>query len=215
MIGVTVGTGDYEETAVLAGARARAMTGLDIEFFDYGMLRKAGIADPYSARLAIFDLVDVDAVLYFDADIVMLKPWSPRSWEGCPSFVAVRDQYVGRSTIDEDLPRDNYVNSGLFIAQRRAHAAVLSDARELWKLEGDRLEMKDQTALNRALRRADVRVEYLPEFYNFMRYHLKESPADTEVLNAHYTPHGRAIAHQHLLRLLAHENLGYCLKVHI
>jgi lipopolysaccharide biosynthesis glycosyltransferase len=203
MIGVTVGVGPYEKTAFLAAARARDMTGLNITVLDEGMLRNSSLNDPYVARLAIFNVVDADCVMYFDADIVMLKPWNPRSWEDAPSFVAVRDQFIDRYGGDADLSSETYVNSGFFIAQRRSHAALLAEAYDLWLQNGSELAMGDQTALNAALSAKSVPIELLPEEYNFMRYHLRRPNVETAVLNAHYTPHGRILAHAHLVQLLS------------
>lgn len=203
MIGVTVGVGPYEKTAFLAGARARDMTGLNVSVFDEGMLQKAGIEDPHVACLAIFDLVDADCVMYFDADIVMLKPWNPRDWEDVPKFVAVRDQFIDSYGGDADLPSEAYINAGLFIAQRRHHAVLLAEAYDLWRHRGSDLRIADQTALNSVLYAKSTPIELLPEEYNYLRYHLRRPGRETAVLNAHYTPHGQILAHAHLVRLLS------------
>jgi len=179
------------------------MTGLNVAVFDEGVLNNAGIEDPHVARLAIFDLVDADSVMYFDADIVMLKPWNPRVWEDASSFVAVRDQFIDSYGGDANLASEAYVNSGFFIAQRKSHAELLAEAYSLWRNRGCELAMEDQTALNTVLSAKSAPIELLPEEYNYMRYHLRRPNVETAVLNAHYTPHGQILAHAHLVRLLS------------
>lgn len=178
------------------------MTGLEVLLIDDGMTEHLDYPHPGMVKFHIFDFASQDDVLYFDSDMVMLRPWDPTVYAGSADFVAVGDQFIDLYPYDRDVPWTHYVNTGLFIANRAHHAPVLDLARTILREADPPLIMGDQSALNRALHQSATPMRLLGEDFNYMRYHLRHPVGADEPYVAHYTPYGVEIAHARLLRLL-------------
>lgn len=184
MIGVTIGIGEgWFECAHVAARRMEDMTGLDcrvVENEDYGK----GL-HPSWWKHRLLDLYkSLDAFLYFDADMIPLKPWDPKAIfeKNGRKLCAVRDWHaetIREVFLEEKLigiPRGTYLNAGLFIFGRE-HAPVF---KETWKRRPKWHRWIDQSAWNRALYELQVQVAVLPSIYN----HLDTIAPDT--INCHY-----------------------------
>jgi hypothetical protein len=202
MQAVTLGLGPYSRTAVLAGARVREMTGLEVLVIDDGMTGHLDYPHPGLVKLHVFDFATADSVLYFDSDMVMLRPWDPSVYSGSAEFVAVADQFIDQYPYERDVAWASYVNAGLFIADRAHHRPVLELARAIWRDADPPLPLADQSALNRALHDTGTPVRLLGEEFNYLRYHLRHPVGVEEPYVAHYTPYGIELAHARLLKLL-------------
>src|SRR5205085_829647 len=98
MIAVTIGIGPvYAEMAERAAERVRAHTGLptyvlgQAEFERWIPARHIAQWGPLACMALKFHLFDIfpetDDVLYFDADLVFLRPWDPRAFAGSSRFL--------------------------------------------------------------------------------------------------------------------------------
>jgi lipopolysaccharide biosynthesis glycosyltransferase len=201
MFAVTIGIGSYTETAVLSGARVGSMTGLDVHIIDEAMASAIGTQSPSFVKLLLPRIVPRrESFLYFDADIVMLRKWDLSQYNDEPNLVAVHDEFVDQYDNDTDIPRENYFNGGMFIAHPDRHDHIFELARIIWENSAGSLDMADQSALNRAAVLLGSPVRMIDEKYNFLRYHLRHESRQGAVM-AHYTPYGRRLAHEHLIKL--------------
>jgi hypothetical protein len=124
-------------------------------------------------KFHLFELVpDAEAILYFDADTIFLQKWRPQDFLNGAEFVAIADRPTHDSVCSDaeqiGMPVAEYFNSGLFIATRRHHAALLQKA---CYYDGHfRTIFHDQTALNAARHRARIPVRLLPREYNWLDF---------------------------------------------
>lgn len=104
IVGVTVGIGSpYEELAALASSCFRAHTGIPSITLGPEMLRASGLSHAAALRLKLFDFVDAEIVVYFDADWFCLRPWNPLSLAESSHLLACRD-----FVLTQDWPRQDY-----------------------------------------------------------------------------------------------------------
>lgn len=178
------------------------MTGLEVLVIDDGMTGHLHYPHPGMVKFHLFDFASADSVLYFDADMVMLRPWDPTAYSESGDFLAVADQFIDLYPYERDVAWNQYVNSGLFIANRDNHAPVLELARRIWLDADPPFPMGDQSAINRAIHDRGQSVRLLGEEYNYQRYHLRHPVGGKEPYVAHYTPYGVELAHARLLKLL-------------
>jgi len=111
-----------------------------------------GWVHPSWAKCRLWDVVpkDVTDVLYFDADILPMKPWNPLNYAGRDFFYGCRDGGgidVDNECATHELCRDQYLNMGLFIAPRSMRN-LMGMAETYHPKLGRWLE---QTALNKCL----------------------------------------------------------------
>ncbi len=81
MIGATIGTGGWRRTAQLAADAARKHTGLAVRILgdsEWGPFRHR-YPTPAFFKLHLFELLDDEDILYFDADSIHINPWHPQS----------------------------------------------------------------------------------------------------------------------------------------
>ena len=197
-----LGLGSYRDTARLSASRAEHMTGL--EFTVIERPPKDFPPDEFLGyvKLALFDLVDADRVLYLDADTVVLRPWDLAALSDRDEFVCVRDQFIGLyPNYDVDIPRPHYFNTGVFIANRKSHEPLFDFASRLWRSGTLSLPIEDQSALNYAVRALRTPVHLLPDEFNYLRAHLDGRDTNDRVVVAHYTPSGIEFAHRKLVEL--------------
>jgi len=171
MLAITLGIGEtWRICAEAAAGRMARMTGLDCR-----VITEITLPDtlpklhPSWLKLLIPHLVpDVDDFLYFDSDILPMKPWDPAGiYEslGRP-FCIVPD--VNSAAVESEcrmfgLPFPNgYLNCGLFMFGRH-HTPVLDNAWQRGPVCGRWLE---QTAVNLALNEMQVETARLPRTFN-------------------------------------------------
>ena len=101
-IGVTVGIGHgFSSVARLSAACFTENTGIPAVVLGQNALDESGFEHPAALRLRIFDLVDAETVVYFDADWLCLRKWTlPLD---SPGIVAGRD-FILR----EEWPEQDY-----------------------------------------------------------------------------------------------------------
>lgn len=169
MIGVTIGTGAWKDQARDTAQRMEAMTGLAcfvIEEDTYGCVHPSWLKCHIHR---IFPMAD--SFLVFDADILPLRPWNPKSlfemngraFMGVPEpneSPAVRAQCEAWGL---GYP-DTYLNGGLLIYGRE-HAPVWE---RTWECHPDGGFWMEQTAMNRALVDEAVEVCRLPRRFNLI-----------------------------------------------
>ena len=120
-------------------------------------------------KLFLFDLVEAEDILWFDADYGCLSPWEPREgYDG--TFTAVRDRTALLLEADDVRSASimNYFNTGFFIANRTRHRALFEQAREQWR--GIPWKWTDQCLLNAVFERTGTPVRYLDRRFNCMNF---------------------------------------------
>src|SRR5436305_9020342 len=135
LLGVTIGVGpEHARLAEQAAQRMRRFTGVKVRILDEQDLIRSGLRDPIDLKFRLFDLVNAENVLFFDADAFCLRPWDPRVHLDQREWVAVRGFWF-----DERVRRlgrvygfgEETCNSGLFLCNRTHHARVLRLAEAL------------------------------------------------------------------------------------
>ena len=96
-VGVTIGVGEpHAAMARAAAACLKARTGIETVVLDEAVAERHALAHPSALRLAMFDEVPAENLLYFDADWFCLNPWDPRAFAGSPAIVACPDMLAFR-----------------------------------------------------------------------------------------------------------------------
>src|SRR5436190_23940327 len=78
MVGITIGVGEYYSR--LARHAAQAMEekiGVRVAILTDEHFASSGLPAPHHLKLRMFDFVNHESVLYFDADMVCLSSWKP------------------------------------------------------------------------------------------------------------------------------------------
>jgi hypothetical protein len=190
-VAVTIGTGPFESMAPLAAKEVRALTGLETVVLGADEFAASGLPHPSLLKFRIFDLVHAENVLYFDADMVCLERWDPRSHFGDPAIVAVRERML--NTIRHEasawgMPAEEYFNAGMFIASAAHHRPWLRLAESLYPPGG--LTLFDQSPLNAARHRLGVPIRMLDRRYNWLGFGGNSLSLNAPVVMAHkLVPH--------------------------
>ena len=189
MTAVTIGTGAYAEIAVEAATAMSARTGLRVRVLGDDIASRLKVKKPHRLKMELFNVIDDEDILYFDADLVALSNWSPQQFAGSLSVVAVRDLWF-MMNIRNDAQRlgittRNYFNSGLFILNRTAHASALNLASQLFE-ELAPAPFQDQSHLNLAFALMDVPIRFLDRRYNWIDYPANNNGSWRSPINCHF-----------------------------
>jgi hypothetical protein len=104
IVGVTVGVGaPYDQLASMAALCFTKHTGLPAVVLGAEEFTGSQIAHPAALRLRLFDYVDADRVVYFDADWLCLRDWAPTAIAELSEVVACRDFILA-----DEWPRQHY-----------------------------------------------------------------------------------------------------------
>lgn len=186
MIGVTIGIGkEWFECAHWAARRMEDMTGLECRVVESSCYFQGGNLHPswWKHRIRELHRSDDGDYLYFDADIIPLKPWNPKEIfeKNGRKLCAVPDNNVlmcSQVRAEEKaigIPPNTYLNAGLFIFGRE-HATVFE---ETWSRRPKFHRWIDQSAWNGALFDLKTRVAVLPKKFNEMTH------AEPHTINFH------------------------------
>lgn len=168
MIGVVFGIGkEWAEAARVTAMRMESLTGLPCRVIEEDPF---DLESPAWLKLRVFDLIEpeVQEVLVFDADLLPLRPWDPRTLyeQTDRPFIAVPDVdsvAVMNECVGFGVPwPGQYINSGLFIAGRQ-HDAMLQRAFGRQPRFGN---WQEQTSLNVAIFETRTEVLRLPRTFN-------------------------------------------------
>ena len=177
MIGVTIGTGPWKAQAEATAHRMEAMTGLAC-FVIYE--DAYGCDHPSWLKCHIHRIFPhADSFLVFDADILPLRPWNPKSLfeMNGRAFMGAPEPNASPAVLSEcekwglGYP-DIYLNCGLLIFGQE-HAPVWD---RTWCRHPDGGSWMEQTALNRALVDEGVEVCRLPRRFNLMAHRGRINP---------------------------------------
>lgn len=185
-VAVTIGTGPFATVAHLAAKELRALTGLDTVILGDEAFAESGLADPSLLKFRLFELVQAEHLLYFDADMVCLESWDPRQFFGSRSIAAVRDRVrdeVVRESKEWGVPLDEYFNAGFFIASAAHHKPWLRLAESIHATRPTVL--LDQSALNAARRQLGIPLKLLDRRFNWMGFGSSALSLDVPVVMAH------------------------------
>lgn len=193
MTAVTIGVGAWRQSAELAAARAAEHTGLNCVVLGDDVWERYSdrYDNPAYLKLHLFDLVDAENLLYFDADAIHLNPWNPRSLANQPAFAAVHDEFV--STIphaarEAGVPLCEYFNAGVFVANRTHHKAMFERAQALYYTDRPKT-LRDQALFNMSRDELGIPMFDLGLHYNHLRFYDDPRFDEQRTIIAHYTPH--------------------------
>ncbi len=190
MIGVTVGVGAYLSLAWQAAESMARHTGLEcIVLTDEHFVRAGLSGQPaHLLKLFIWDFVDVDEILWFDADTRCLHPWNPSAFSDENALVATRD-WIWRECVQEEarqihLPREEYFLASLMFLNRRKHEPMLRLARGIYP----QLKTKvfEQTALNAARAQLEIPIRFLDRRFNWSLFGEGNLHRGSDVVVAHF-----------------------------
>lgn len=191
MIGITIGVGEYYSRLAKYAAQAmEAKTGVKTTILGDEHFSTSGLPAPHHLKLRMFDLVDDEFVLYFDADMVCLNSWSPERLARKDAIVAVvesaRPLHV-HTARDWEIPLGEYFNAGLMILNRQRHQGWLQETE---RFVGSNTKFKeydpyDQAALNITRHRLGLKLELLDRRYNWIGYGSSQLSYEVPVFLAH------------------------------
>src|SRR2546421_913076 len=191
MVGVTIGVGEYYSRLAKHAVQAvEAKTGIKTKILSDEDFASSGLPAPHHLKLRMFDFVNDESLLYFDADMVCLNSWDPECFAKKDAVVAVaesaRPLHV-RTAQDWEIPVGEYFNAGLLILNRQFHRD--------WLLETERFVLTDkkfaeydpydQAALNITRHRLGLRLELLDRRYNWIGYGGSRLSYEVPVFLAH------------------------------
>jgi hypothetical protein len=191
MVGVTIGVGEYYSR--LAKYAAQAMeekTGVKTTILTDEHFTSSGLPAPHHLKLRMFDFVDDESLMYFDADMVCLNPWSPERCARKDAVVAVaesaRPLHV-HTAQDWEIPLGEYFNAGLIILNRQYHGDWLRETERFVHTDNKFAEYDpyDQAALNITRHRLGLKMELLDRRYNWIGYGGSRLSYEVPVFLAH------------------------------
>ena len=191
MVGVTIGVGEYYgQLAKLAAKAMEEKTGLMTVVLDDKHFTSSGLPAPHHLKLRMFDFVDADSIVYFDADMACLKPWKPEQFADNEAVVAVaesaRPLHV-HTAQDWGIPVEEYFNAGLMILNRRHHEDWLRETERfvLTDTKFKEYDPLDQAALNITRHRMGVKLHLLDRRYNWIGFGIGRLRYEVPVFMAH------------------------------
>jgi hypothetical protein len=171
VIAVTIGTGRYAQLAQHAARAVQEMTGLQTVILNEEHFAASGLPTPHFLKLRLFELTDAESVLFFDADIICLKPWRPHEFASQDAIVAVADLLsIARGECRKwSIPLGEYINTGMMILNRASHQEWLRETEHFVKTHPP-ANLYDQTPLNIVRHQLGLRLELLDRRYNWLSF---------------------------------------------
>lgn len=191
MVGITIGVGQYYgELAELAAKAMQEKTGVETVVLRDEHFAKSGLPAPHHLKLRMFDLVDADSIVYFDADMACLKPWEPQRFANSRAVVAVAESARPLHVHTAEhwgIPVQEYFNAGLMILNRRYHKDWLLETEHfvLTDTKFKEYDPLDQAALNIIRHRMGLKLELLDRRYNWIGYGVGRLCYEVPVFMAH------------------------------
>lgn len=201
MIGVTLGIGRYRQMAVQTAAMMQDRCGIPVFIITNEIAARFPALSPHYLKFHIFDFVDAEDILFFDADVLTVNAYDPTIFSGSPEIIAVRDVPSDFGRVESEFlgfSPEGYFNSGWLILNRRNHKNLF----ELCKRASRRLAclrwsgnhlkalykgcvyeslLNDQAIINHMTFRTRTPVRFLDWRYNFMLF--EESGIGVKVSN--------------------------------
>src|SRR5436309_15860940 len=95
MVGITIGVGEYySRLAKYAAQAVEEKTGVKTTILGDQHFASSGIPAPHHLKLRMFDFVDDESLLYFDADMVCLNSWKSACYARVDGVVAVDERVL-------------------------------------------------------------------------------------------------------------------------
>jgi|SRR5438105_3805724 len=191
MVGVTIGVGEYYgRLASLAAQAMQEKTGIKTTVLTDKHFASSGLPAPHHLKLRMFDLVDAESIVYFDADMACLRPWKPQHFANSDAVVAVaesaRPLHICTAQ-DWGIPVEKYFNAGLMILNRKYHQDWLR-ATERFVLTDTKFkeyDPLDQAALNITRHRLGLELELLDRRYNWIAFGVGRLCYEVPIFMAH------------------------------
>ena len=191
MVGVTIGVGEhYGRLAELAARAVEEKTRLRTIILRDSHFVFSRLPAPNYLKLRMFDFVDDDSILYFDADVACLNPWRPDHFVNSEAIVAVAENSRPRhlAVVSEwGIPFAEYFNSGVMILNRQNHWNWLKETEQFIRTEPRfaPYEPRDQVALNVCRQRMGLKLSLLDRRYNWVDFGVGRLCHEVPVFMAH------------------------------
>lgn len=170
-IGVTIVSPAYRRLARQAVRRFQLFTGLEVKVIE------CANKDGFQTKLELDKHCGRRPIVFFDADLWLLRSWDPVPLMGGPCWVACHDSAVWnpgsfchRDCEKNGLDRLHYINTGLFICdlRRLEHRGIFQSARASVRSKRTKTaDASDQFHINRALLTHGVQLSFLHPRHNF------------------------------------------------
>ena len=190
MIGVTIGVGSYRPLAEQAAATMARHTGLRCVVLGDQHYQALGLQahNPGLLKLWLWDLVQDEDVLLFDADTVCLRDWQPQRYLDRSAVTAVHD-WIWRDGIQQEaqsvaMPVEEYFLASLLILHRPRHEPLLQLAREIYPRTSQLVY--EQTALNAARYQLGIPLRLLDRRFNWGLFGKGNLHNHAAVIVGHY-----------------------------
>ncbi len=188
---VTIGIGaEHVALAKEAATRMQQLARVPVQILDANDLRRSGVSHPCHLKFRLFELVDAENILFFDADAFCLRPWEPTAFCDRREWLAVRgwwfDPWVAKVGDAYGFGEDIF-NAGIFLCNRTNHLPVLRLAEAL-HTDDDRyvgLHNPDEIALNIARAVSRTPIEFLDRRYNWLQFGRGTLAEHADVVIAH------------------------------
>ncbi|HEY0981126.1 class I SAM-dependent methyltransferase [Schlesneria sp.] len=190
-IAATIAVGsEYRRLAEISVDRMREATGREVVVLGEEELANSGLRNASQLKFRLFDLVDAENVLYFDADVFALARWDLQPLCDTRKFYAMRAFWF-----DEHCQKlgsiygfdDRVVCSGLFVANRTHHAAAFRLAEKLQPPDDQFHGFRnlEEIAISIALNTLSVPIHFLPRRFNWVQYGRGNLFQQANVVMAH------------------------------
>ena len=112
-----------------------------------------------------------ETIIFYDADVEVIQKWDVDELAPATVVSAVHDKITKLHNGDLErygLPRERYINTGLFIFNRKLHLSMFEIAQQLdWTKNGESMPVfLGQSILNKAIMQSGTRLCFLPQHYN-------------------------------------------------
>ena len=185
-IAVTIGVGSYAKLAKLAAREVEHRTGLPTVVLGDAEFKASGLEHPAFLKFRLFDVVDADNILFFDADMVALDDWNPSEFFGRPEIACVRERMIPiirQESQTWNIPPEEHINTGLLVLNREHHAKWLREAESL--RFSHPTVLNDQLPLNAARFKRNIPLRRLDRRFNWLGFGASSLSHDVPVVFAH------------------------------
>ncbi len=188
MIAVTISIGArYQRLCEASACSFRTMTGINpIVLTERDTIGLPSIHKPHHLKFFIPECIytrtkrNDHRILYFDADIVFIRPFALDFLKRYDNdFAVVRDEENEGSLEDANrcgVSHSQYFNSGFMLFNCDIHNPMLKAAYLLTHYYHNNIFRGDQSFLNIARSKLAIETQWLPSIWNSINFHKKPNP---------------------------------------
>jgi hypothetical protein len=187
MIGVTIGVGPMIKMARRAARSFEESCEMPVQILGDEQMRRCRLTNNAWLKFHIFDIVDSESIVYFDADTITRRNYFPQQFANSEELIAVRDvpsYFTRRDARMLGFPIDRCMNGGWFIANRAHHSAYFLECKRACEhfdallsgiapgipLVNEQKIFYDQPILNLLAYRTNIPMRFIDRRYNYLGY---------------------------------------------